>query len=107
MKGKTMTVQQISTSLGSQDNNHNFLNAKIDHRQNSWVAQILNRIANFIEVRKQRRIDRLAFKHMLTLDEEMLKDIGVTRDDVIWASKLPLEINASRTLEEARRSGHI
>jgi Domain of unknown function (DUF1127) len=37
-------------------------------------------------------------------DDYMLKDIGVTRDEVQWASGLPLTVNAALALEE--RSFH-
>lgn len=55
---------------------------------------------------RQRRIDRLAFQRMLTLDESMLKDIGVTRGDVVWAANLPLRCNAAHELQKVARFGH-
>ena len=39
--------------------------------------------------RKQRRIDRDAFRSMIMLDETQLKDIGINREDVLWAANLP------------------
>jgi hypothetical protein len=42
-------------------------------------------------------------------DDYLLRDIGVTRQDVRWASRLPLTVNAALALEERafrrRRSG--
>jgi uncharacterized protein YjiS (DUF1127 family) len=35
-----------------------------------------------------------------TYDDYMLRDIGVTRDEVQWAAGLPLTINAALALEE-------
>ena len=35
------------------------------------------------------------------LDDRMLADIGVRRDEVIWASYLPLTVNAALELENA------
>ncbi len=35
------------------------------------------------------------------LDDRMLADIGVRRDEVIWASHLPLSVNAALELENA------
>ena len=35
------------------------------------------------------------------LDDRMLADIGVRRDEVIWASYLPLTSNAALELEDA------
>jgi len=54
---------------------------------------------------RQRRIDRQAFEHMLALDDKMLKDIGVTRNDVIWASQLPRSENASQELYRVSLEG--
>jgi uncharacterized protein YjiS (DUF1127 family) len=51
------------------------------------------------QARQQRRIDREAFEHLLDLDDAILDDIGVTRDDVIRANRLPLSVNASAELE--------
>ena len=34
-------------------------------------------------------------------DDRVLDDIGVTRDEVAWASYLPLAANAARELEQA------
>ena len=34
------------------------------------------------------------------LDEHLLRDIGVTRSDIEWASGLPLTVNAALELEE-------
>ena len=33
------------------------------------------------------------------LDDRMLADIGVQREEVIWASHLPLSVNAAQELE--------
>ena len=38
---------------------------------------------------------RRKIRAMSELDDRMLDDIGVTYDDVVWASKLPLNINAA------------
>lgn len=51
----------------------------------------------------KRRTDRAAFRYMLTLDDEILDDIGVTRANVEWASQLPLEMSASAELEKTAR----
>ncbi|MCP4073053.1 MAG: DUF1127 domain-containing protein [Hyphomicrobiales bacterium] len=51
----------------------------------------------------QNRVDRQAFSHLLTLDDHILKDIGLTRDDVVWASRLPVSVNASLELGKTVR----
>jgi len=45
--------------------------------------------------RVKRRIAALG-----NLDDYMLRDIGVTRDEVQWAAGLPLTVNAAVALEE-------
>ena len=45
-----------------------------------------------------------------TLDEYLLRDIGVTRAEVRWAAGLPLTVNAALALEERsqlRRNGRL
>ena len=51
----------------------------------------------------QLRTDRDAFLNLLTLDDRQLDDIGVTRDEVIWASELPLDRNAALELDALKK----
>jgi uncharacterized protein YjiS (DUF1127 family) len=37
------------------------------------------------------------------LDQRMLTDIGVTYDDIVWASKLPLSVNSAHDLDKVSR----
>lgn len=55
-------------------------------------------------LRVQRRIDRQAFAQLLSLDDHILRDLGVTRADIIWAKKLPIDTNASGELEKIART---
>lgn len=64
----------------------------------SRFHQLVTDIKTLLSNRKQRRIDNIAFKYMLQLDDAMLKDIGVSRGDVIWAGSLPMATNASMEL---------
>ncbi|MEE9375620.1 MAG: hypothetical protein V3V04_04735 [Rhizobiaceae bacterium] len=59
--------------------------------------------ATHMQLRQQRRIDRQAFRYMLTLENRILKDIGIDREDVNWANRLPLDRIASRELEKVAR----
>jgi uncharacterized protein YjiS (DUF1127 family) len=43
---------------------------------------------------------RRAVSRLDALDDYLLRDIGVTRSDVRWASGLPLSVNAALELEE-------
>ncbi len=42
---------------------------------------------------------RAAFMHTVHLDDRMLDDLGVTREEVLWAASLPLEVNAALALQ--------
>lgn len=55
----------------------------------SRFHQLVTDIKTLLSNRKQRRIDNIAFKYMLQLDDAMLKDIGVSRGDVIWPEACP------------------
>lgn len=52
---------------------------------------------------------RRAVGRLDQLDDYLLRDIGVTREEVQWAARLPLSVNAALALEERatkrRRSG--
>ena len=53
---------------------------------------------------------RRAVTRLEQFDDYMLRDIGVTRGDVHWASVLPLSVNAALALEERslqRRNAQI
>ena len=62
-------------------------------RLRAWAAE-----------REQRRIDRAAFRTLLGLDDQMLRDIGVTRDEVRRAANLPLSVNAAQELDAVKRA---
>jgi uncharacterized protein YjiS (DUF1127 family) len=59
----------------------------------SWVQRLADRYRNW---RARRSV-----RNMLELDDRMLADIGVRRDEVAWASQLPLAVNAALELEAA------
>ncbi len=72
--------------------------------RSDWILAPIRRwigtIRRHLKLHRQRRIDRLAYNHMLALDDAILKDIGVTRHDVISANKLPLSQNAALELRK-------
>jgi uncharacterized protein YjiS (DUF1127 family) len=51
---------------------------------------------------------RRSVRELQELDDRTLADIGVRRDEVLWASQLPLSVNAALELEAAsfRRRRH-
>lgn len=48
--------------------------------------------------------DRAAFETVTRLNDEQLRDIGLSREDVDWARTLPLSINAGAALAERARA---
>ena len=44
---------------------------------------------------------RRQVKKLQDRDDRILDDIGVTRDEVAWASRLPLSVNAALELDRA------
>lgn len=69
----------------------------------SLINEQASKAVSFWKIHRQQVTNRLAFKNLLTLDANILHDIGVTREDVIWASKLPLSKNAALELEKIAR----
>ena len=70
-------------------------------------SQIIDLLKLRYQQRQRLRADRHAVRILLHLEGDLLRDIGVTRQDVIWASALPPEISASGQLELiARRNRH-
>ncbi len=67
------------------------------------LGALISRISTALDRYSQQRLARAAFKNMLTLDDAMLDDIGVTRAEVEKAAGLPLEANAARSLKEIAR----
>ena len=63
----------------------------------------LARLVDWFRVRQQQRRDRAGFAVMLKLEDHILADIGVTRDSVEWADKLPVDKDAG--CELAKTSG--
>lgn len=64
------------------------------------AARPLAILWTWIKRRQQQRLDRALLQNVAALDDHMLKDIGVTRGDVQWASKLPLSQNAAAELHQ-------
>ncbi len=54
---------------------------------------------------RRRCTDRQAIRYLSTLDDAVLRDIGVNRGDVEWAGRLPSSVDASVQLEIIARGG--
>ena len=61
---------------------------------------LTTRLKEYLNTLQRRRESRDAFKHLLSLDDALLRDVGVTRADVEWAAQLPLSVNAARALQD-------
>ena len=67
----------------------------------TWsLMSLTTRLKDYLNTLQRRRESRDAFKHLLSLDESLLRDVGVTRADVEWAAQLPLSVNAARALQD-------
>lgn len=64
------------------------------------IRQAVRGITQKINTRAQQRIDRDAFNQLLRLDNDILRDIGVSREDVVYASRLPISENAAVYLSQ-------
>lgn len=76
-----------------------------DQSSGSWQETLfshlhggLDRLERYLDQRRHDKEQRDAFKTLLTLEERLLDDIGLTRDDVEWASRLPVHVNAANAL---------
>ena len=68
------------------------LNQAISQGEFGLVSFLRRMVRNW---KAKRRIAALG-----SFDDYMLKDIGITRDEVEWAVGLPLTVNAALALEE-------
>ena len=64
------------------------------------LTSLTTRLKDYLNTLQRRRESRDAFRHLLSLDESLLRDVGVTRADVEWAAQLPLSVNAARALQD-------
>lgn len=62
--------------------------------------KLLDAVARNVRRYRELRRDRAAFGNVARLDDRLLEDIGVTREEVEWAARLPLARNAARALRE-------
>lgn len=77
---------------------------KQNQKASYFISRILLKIRRAYAEYQQRRVDRDAFRNLLNLDEASLKDIGVSRNDIIYASNLGIHESASKELEKIRKT---
>ena len=100
-----MTME--TTSFTSSHTGHSRQGIGVVSKIASQAIGLVAKAATYFETRRQQVTNRLAFKNLLTLEANILQDIGVTREDVIWASKLPLSQNAALELDKVARANRI
>ncbi len=61
------------------------------------------RAAHHSEVNQQWQ-NRQAFKNLLGKEDWVYRDMGISKADVEWAAKLPLQINAAQELQKVREA---
>ncbi|MEM6384253.1 MAG: DUF1127 domain-containing protein [Pseudomonadota bacterium] len=64
------------------------------------VLTSLARLWSTIEVWHTHLRNRQGVESLLKMDDAILRDIGVTRDDVRWASRLPFNVSAGAALAQ-------
>lgn len=67
------------------------------------IAGTWQTLSTVLERRRQHVEQRNAYRHLLTLDDATLRDIGVTRYDVEIMDRLPIHENAALHLRELKR----
>ncbi len=65
----------------------------------SAVVKALVNTKQHLMIRYKQHVSRRAIQQIDKLDDHMLKDMGITRYDVKWASRLPLSEDAAAKLE--------
>ncbi|MCH4564150.1 hypothetical protein MKP05_13615 [Halomonas sp. EGI 63088] len=63
---------------------------------------LITAVEHWWHVYRRRRQFRRRFLPLLAHDDHILEDMGHHRDDILWASRLPLQVDALKALEECR-----
>ena len=71
-----------------------------DYVLNQAISQGEYGIVSFLRRTFRNWVARRAVARLDTYDDFLLRDIGVSRDDIRWATSLPLSQNAALALEE-------
>ncbi|MGI9487708.1 MAG: hypothetical protein ACR2RF_17880 [Geminicoccaceae bacterium] len=70
------------------------------HQMEQAFSAFLQKVRCWYRRRRDLKEARAAFMHTVYLDDRLLDDMGVTREEVRWAASLPLEENAALALRE-------
>lgn len=69
------------------------------HRTDSYAHKVAVRVAQAWRRWRSRR----KLRDLLELEDRLLMDVGVTRGDVVWAMRLPPNVDPADALHRARR----
>lgn len=64
------------------------------------LSAVLARVRERHQQLRSLKDARAAFMTLVHQDDRVLDDVGVTREEVLWAASLPLEANAALALRE-------
>ena len=73
----------------------------------TWPNKLLSAVYCWWFNRRRRSIERHAIKHLLSLEDAQLRDIGIHRGDLEWTHKLPNSADATLELELIVRGGSV
>ena len=93
-----MTNQTTSNDVVSNPGSISFL-ALLIH----FPSNMARSIKAWREVRETRLRDRKAIEQLQALNAHDLRDIGISKDDLNWASTLPVEKIKTRQLDKIAR----
>ena len=68
------------------------------------IQNLAVRFSKWEKAVRQRMKDRAEFRKMMLLEDRILKDMGITRGDIIWANSLPIYQTASLELGKISRA---
>ena len=92
----------MSTQINSE---HGFVEGKAPSKNNSYkfLSMLFSGLHAWYRQQEVRHHDRQAIKQLLQSEDHELLDIGITRDAVIWASKLPPDLSSTAELQKISR----
>ncbi len=75
-------------------------------RSAPFLTRLLARVRASAEQARLRRIEQKGLREMLALDDDLLRDIGVTRGDVAYAANLPGSRDRAAELRKLSKRGN-
>lgn len=79
-------------------------NSQAERFYGSAITRVLGRLLRIVTIRVTEKKNRKGLSALTDLDDRMLRDLGVTRDEVRWAIQQPLGIDAGAELTRSARA---